>query len=77
MFDWVLNTFLIRKVQYMLGIGGLHVHGICSCRLVHRKVLHEVYNILGLPILMTVRRLVVSVEEYNRDSLSLFTVRVD
>ena len=61
----------------MLGIGGLRVHGICSRRLVHREVLHEVYNILGLPILMTVRRLAVSFKEYNRGSLSSFTVRVD
>ena len=61
----------------MLGIGGLHVHGICSRRLIHREVLHEVYNILGLPILMIVRRLAVSVEGYNRGSLSSFTVRFD
>ena len=61
----------------MLGIGGLRLHGICSQRLVHREVFHEVYNILGLPILMTVRRLPVSFEEYNRGSLNLFTVTVD
>ena len=61
----------------MLSIGGLRVHGICSRRLVHRELLHEIFNILGLPILMTVRRLAVSFEEYNRGSLSSFTVRVD
>ena len=56
----------------MWGIDGLRMHGICSHRLVYREVLHEVYNILGLPILMTVRRLTVCFEEYNRGSLSLF-----
>ena len=33
---------------------------------------HEVYKILGLPILMTVSSLVVSYEDYNRGSPSLF-----
>ena len=53
------------------------MHGTCSRRLVHREVFHEVYNILGLPISMTGRRLEVSFDERNRGSLSSFAVMVD
>ena len=35
-------------------------------------IFHDVYKILGLPVLMTVSSLAVSFEEYDRGSVSLF-----
>ena len=38
MFDWIPNMPPIGNVLKMWGAGRLQVHGICSCRLVHREV---------------------------------------
>ena len=44
MLNWIQNTPLIGKTLYMWRVGGMQVHGICSDKLLQRKVIEARLN---------------------------------